>query len=127
MKAFDWFYHFFPRLRYPVSLPEDVASDLGITASNFVSFTVFINHLCNLSLCKPKRLMKFMPRAAAEAVFETAQRKEHFGRNSLFSYYFHEGWLEFKLYFDEHSRLRRIYLQHKLLTCDHVEIPLLEK
>lgn len=54
-----------------------------------------------------------MPRNIAEAAFERAQRKEKFGRNSLFSYYFNEGWLEFNLHFDEHSRLRRIYLQHK--------------
>ena len=65
-----------------------------------------------------------MPREEAEAAFQSAQRKERFGRNSLFSYYFQEGWLEFKLYFDEKARLRRIYLQHKDLNSDNIEIHL---
>lgn len=124
MKAFDWLFHCFLRLRYPVSLPEDIATDLGISASNFLTFNEFVFHLTNLS-CRPKRLTRFMPRDQAEAAFQSAQRKECFGRNSLYSYYFHEGWLEFSLYFDEHSRLRRIYMQHKHLTCEQgIEIPL---
>jgi hypothetical protein len=66
-----------------------------------------------------------MPRKDAEAAFQRARRKEHFCRNSLFSYYFHEGWLEFCLHFDEKNRLRRIYLQHKRLESElGVEIPL---
>lgn len=57
--------------------------------------------------------------------FYKAQRKEKFGRNTLFSYYFNEGWLEFSLHFDEHCRLRRIYLQHqRLKEMEGVEIPL---
>lgn len=105
-------FHFFLRFRYPVSLPEDIATDLGISASNLLTFEEFVCQLTHQQCC-PQRLSRFMPREAAEAAFQSAQRKERFGRNSLFSYYFHEGWMEFSLYFDEHSRLRRIYMQHK--------------
>jgi hypothetical protein len=56
-----------------------------------------------------------MTREDAEAAFQKAQKKEFFGRISLFSFYFKEGWLEFSLQFDEYSRLRRIYLQHQRL------------
>jgi hypothetical protein len=66
-----------------------------------------------------------MPREEAEAAFQTALRKEKFLHNSLFSYYFNEGWMEFVLQFDEHSRLRRIYIQHKKITQEEgIEIPL---
>ncbi len=124
MKGFNWLYHFFLRFRYPVSLPEDIATDLGINTSNFLTFEEFVTQLTNNS-CRPRRLTRFMPRETAEAAFQSAQRKEYFGHNTLFSYYFHEGWLEFSLYFDEQGRLRRIYLQHKRLVSDEgVEIPL---
>lgn len=124
MKAFDWLLHCILRIRYPVSLPEEIATDLGIKASNLLTFEEFVNTLINPA-SKPQRLMRFMPREVAEAAFQSAQRKEKFSRNSLYSYYFHEGWLEFSLHFDEQSRLRRIYLQHKQLVADHgVEIPL---
>lgn len=124
MRAFDWLLNVMLRYRYPVTLPEEIAGDLGVTVSNFLTFEEFVCKLTSLS-CRPRRLKRFMPRAAAEAAFQCAQRKEHFGRNSLFSYYFHEGWLEFSLYFDEQSRLRRIYLQHKTLRREQgIEIPL---
>lgn len=112
------------RWRYPVSLPEDIAADLGIRSSNLLTFTEFINQLSSLSY-RPERLSRFMPRNEAEAAFELAKRKEIFGKSSLFSYYFHEGWLEFNLHFDENARLRRIYMQHKSFHSDQgVEIPL---
>ena len=117
MKLINFFYHFMLRLRYPVSLPEDIATDLGINASNFLTFQELVYQLTNQK-CRPKRLIRFMPREEAEAVFRSALRKEKFKRNSLFSYYFHEGWLEFILQFDEQSRLRRIYLQHKEIQSE---------
>jgi hypothetical protein len=124
MKAFNWLSHCILRIRYPVTLPEEIATDLGITASNFLTFEEFVKTLTNPT-SRPQRLLRFMPREIAEAAFQSAQRKEKFGRNSLYSYYFHEGWLEFSLHFDEQSRLRRIYLQHKQLTTDSgIEIPL---
>jgi len=123
MNPLNWVFQFFLRIRYPVSLPEDIAADLGINASNLLTFEQFVRQLSHQSCC-PKRLTRFMPREEAEAAFQSAQRKERFGRNSLFSYYFQEGWLEFKLYFDEKARLRRIYLQHKDLNSDNIEIHL---
>lgn len=124
MQAFDWLFNFLIRFRYPVTLPEEIATDLGISVSNFMTFEEFVCKLTCVS-CRPKRLKRFMPRDAAEAAFECAQRKERFSKNTLFSYYFHEGWLEFSLHFDDQSRLRRIYLQHKHLAREQgVEIPL---
>lgn len=112
MKALDLIYRFFLRFRYPVSLPEDVAVALGMPISNYLTFDEFVAQLANPSN-HPSRLSKFMPRDQAEAAFENALRKERFLHNTLFSYYFNHGWMEFVLFFDEHSRLRRIYVQHK--------------
>ncbi|MEI8124849.1 MAG: hypothetical protein WCG42_03765 [Parachlamydiaceae bacterium] len=109
---FHWLSNIILRLRYPVALPEEIATDIGVPISNVLTFDEFVRKLTNLS-SRPERLKRFMPRDLAEAAFEKAQRKEIFGRNSLFSYYFNEGWLEFSLHFDEQSRLRRVYLQHK--------------
>lgn len=124
MQLLNWFYHAILRLRYPVSLPEEIATDLGIMASNFLTFDELVCQLTSMS-CRPKKLKRFMLREKAEAAFDSAQRKEKFRRSSLFSYYFHEGWLEFYLHFDEHSRLRRMYLQHKNVAGEQgIEIPL---
>lgn len=124
MKTLDWFYRVILRFRYPVTLPEEIATDLGITVSNFLTFPEFVSQLTSGS-CRPRKLKRFMPREMAEAAFESAQRKEKFSRSSLFSYYFLEGWLEFNLHFDEQSRLRRIYLQHKYVEDQQgIEIPL---
>lgn len=126
MKTFNWLYRVILRFRYPVTLPEDIASDLGITVSNFLSFKEFIGQLTN-QFSRPQRVKRFMQREVVEAAFESAQRKERFCRNSIFSYYIHEGWLEFRLNFDEHSRLRRVYLQHKYVVEEQgIEIPLLQ-
>lgn len=111
MKTLDCFSRFFLRFRYPVTLPEDVASALGINISNFVTFDEFIQKLTSPECC-PTKLTKFMPRESAEKAFNSAQRKECFMGSSLFSYYFSEGWMEFKLEFDSKSLLRRIYIQH---------------
>lgn len=106
------------RLRYPVSLPEDVAKDLGLNISNSFTFTEFINYLTDPSH-RPTKLMRFMPRHQAENIFRCALRQERFQQNSLFSYYFKGGWMEFVLEFDEHSRLRRLYIRHKILKKKH--------
>jgi hypothetical protein len=108
----NFLYRVLLRFRYPVSLPEDVAGALGVEITNLISFEEFFSRLVCPS-CRPTRLIKFMPRDKAEAAFHGALRKERFRHNTLFSYYFNEGWMEFVLSFDEHSRLRRIYLQHK--------------
>jgi hypothetical protein len=121
------------RLQYPVSLPEDVAGALGIQVDNYLSFDAFIAILQSAE-CRPTRLMKYMPRQEAEQAFHMALRKETFKETALFSYYFSRGWLGFRLHFDDQSRLRRLYLQHKELNqgegieialC-HYEVPLPE-
>lgn len=125
MKALDTFYKFFIRFRYPVTLPEDIAQSLGVNLSNNVTFDEFVKCLTNPSCC-PTRLMKLMPRKKAESMFCGAQRKEHFSRSTLISYYFSEGWMEFNLQFDAEARLRRIYIQHKQIESEQgYELPLL--
>lgn len=124
MKALDSFYRFFLRFRYPVSLPEDIAEALGINVSNYLTFDEFVNQLTSPA-CRPTKLLKFMPRDKAEEAFRGALRKERFKQNTLFSYYFSEGWMEFALLFDEQSRLRRIYLHHRKIAQEEgIEIPL---
>lgn len=108
----------FARFRYPVSMPEDVASDLGLSINNQLSFQEFINYLTNPTV-KPTKLSRYMPRHEAECIFQTALRKERFKHDSLFSYYFNGGWMEFVLQFDEQSRLRRLYIKHKDIKQRH--------
>jgi hypothetical protein len=98
------------RFRYPVSLPEDVAHDLGMHLPNTLSFREFLR-LLTAPYQRPAKLRKYMARSLAESTFESALKKETFCSCSLFSYYFNKRWLVFALYFDEESRLRRVYLQ----------------
>jgi hypothetical protein len=112
------------RFRYPVSLPQDVASAIGIEIQNSVRFRQLLSLLTNPS-SSPTKLSKYMPREQAEYAFRSALRKESFPQSSLYSFYFNEGWLEFELQFDHLSRLRRVYLHHKLLYNTHGhELPL---
>lgn len=112
------------RLHYPVSLPEEVAEALGILAPNHLSFEIFIQ-LLRSPEGRPTKLYKYMSRDEAEQAFQTALKKEMFKKTSLFSYYFSGGWLGFFLQFDDQSRLRRMYLQHKDLNRgEEVEISL---
>ena len=122
MIGFLSFRRFLIRFRYPMSMPEDVANDLGLEISNLVTFNEFIHRLTSPE-SRPKKLIRFMPREQAESVFSTALRKEKFNQNSLFSYYFNGGWMEFALSFDGQSRLRRIYIHHKDLKQKY-EIPI---
>lgn len=112
----------FPRLRYPLSMPEEVASDLGINVSNALTFEEFVDCLTSPHQ-RPTKLLRFMPRDEAEKTFQTALRKERFKQNSLFSYHFNGGWMEFMLQFDDQSRLRRLYIRHKDLK-QKFEIPI---
>jgi hypothetical protein len=124
MQVMDHLSRFFLRFRYPVTMPEDIADALGIHLSNYITFDEFIGRL-TCPTCRPTRLSRFMPREKAEHLFHTAQRKERFQQNTLFSYYFSEGWMEFVLQFDDQARLRRIYLQHKCIKEEKgIEIPL---
>lgn len=110
------------RFRYPVSMPEDVARDLGCTTSYFFTLEDLLSELL-LPQFRSPNLKKFMPRSRAEEVFKMAYRKEKFRDDTLFSYYFKEGWIEFVLQFDAQGRLRRMYLLHKDLK-QKVEISL---
>ena len=114
----DFFTHLLTmlvRFRYPVSLPQDIGCCLGIQMPNFVGFKELLDQLTS-SEQQFTKLTKFMSRDMAERAFQSALRKERFPHSSLYSFYFNEGWLEFELQFDEQSRLRRIYLHHKLLS-----------
>lgn len=112
MVFFDLLQQMRVRFRYPVSLPQDVALSLGITLTNHMPFQQLLS-VCRH--CQPTRLAKYMSRMDAESAFQCAHRKERFLLNSLYSFYFNEGWLEFELQFDDLSRLRRVYLHHKLI------------
>lgn len=114
------------RLRYPISLPEDVADDLGVPLSNYLSFKDFVSVLSE-PISAPKRLSRFMPRDIAENAFCHAARTEKFSERTLVSYHFPEGWVEFILQFDRESRLRRVYLLHKEIASDQgIELSLSE-
>lgn len=122
MQFFTAVQQMFVRFRYPVSLPEEVALSLGVAIENNIAFKKFLNKCRD---CQPTRLAKFMPRMEAERAFHGALRKEKFSTNSLFSFYFNEGWLEFELQFDSSSLLRRVYVHHKLISEPGVyELPL---
>jgi hypothetical protein len=114
------------RVRHPVSLPEDVAVALGFQCSNICSMDYLLSQLRSPSL-RPTELKKLMPRKKAEALFCRACRTERFQRNTLCSFYFRRGWLEFVLQFDENSRLRRVYVQHRDIPEDRgIELALAE-
>lgn len=118
MKAFDLLYRFFLRFRYPVSLPEDVATALGVNLNCYLTFEEFVDCL-KCPKFRPTKLKKYMSRHQAEEAFnDSALRIDRFGQKSLFSYYFNEGWMEFILHFDDQMRLRRLYLQHKHIQGD---------
>jgi len=120
--AYNGVIDFFLRFRFPCTLPSEIGESLGIQLPRYLTFNEFIKSICQ---CNPTKLYKFMPREKAESYFSTAQRKEQFLGNSLFSYYFNEGWIEFVLHFDDLSRLRRIYIHHKSIEQDEgVELPL---
>jgi hypothetical protein len=120
LRPFDRLARFIARFRYPVSLPEDVAETLGIEVSNFLSFDELIK---KLSCChsNPLRLAKYMPRRQAENAFQHATCIDRFGRKTLVSYYFPEGWVEFVLEYDGDGLLRRMYLRHKGVESEQGE------
>lgn len=124
MKLIDSLKRVIMRLRYPVSMPEDIADALGISLPNSLTFKEFVQQVtkpCSL----PTRLAKYMPRELAEKAFWNAVCKERFCEKTLICYYFTEGWVEFMLQFDKDSRLRRIYIMHREIQADRgIEIPL---
>jgi hypothetical protein len=113
-RAWKFVLDIFIRFRYPVSTPEEVAKDLGFAVSNSLTFQQFINSLLDPTL-RPQKLTRFMPRQQAENMFHFALRREIFQQDTLFSYYFKSGWVEFNLHFDDQARLRRLYVRNKNL------------
>ncbi len=105
------------RFRYPVSLPMDVASDLGLFLPNTLPFQEFIRLLTSPHSL-PTTLKKGMPRYKAESVFKLAIRKEIFKSSSLFSYKFNQGWVTVALYFNDHDLLTRLFLQSPYAEID---------
>lgn len=115
-----------PRLRYPSSLPEDVSIALGIPLSNYLTHNALLKQLTSPH-CRPSSLSKYMPREKAEQCFSRAVKTERSAYNSLFSFNFAGlGWIVIDLRFDNNSRLRRVYIQHKEIQHDQgVELYLL--
>ncbi|SCA63319.1 Uncharacterized protein SCG7086_AO_00150 [Chlamydiales bacterium SCGC AG-110-P3] len=123
-KAFGPIGRFLCRFRYPVSLPQDIAEVLDLRVTNFIRFDKLLQMVTGPETC-PARLSRMMPRAHAERVFRSAVRIDCFHSKSLYSYYFPGGWLEFTLYFDDSSRLRRMFVQHRSIVNEQgVEINL---
>ena len=121
----DYLLNFWFRFSYPVSLPEDIGSALGVTVPPYLKFYDFLAFLSAPS-CRPTKLCRFMPRDAAEKVFkDSAVYTEIFANSTVCSYCFKDGWVEIVLHFDRDSRLRRIYVQHSSISDDDgIELPL---
>ena len=114
------------RFRHPVTLPEEVACDVGVPLSNGLSCEAVIQRLKDPRQAS-KKLVRMMPRERAEGLFHNALRQEKFRRSTLFSYYFATGWMEFSLQFDDQDLLRRVYILHRNIIDDRgVEMPLTE-
>lgn len=117
--------HFTERLRYPVSMPKEVADALGIELAHGKTVEELIRLLIDTK-ATPRALLKYMKREMAENRFQNAVIRERFNRRTLISYYFSQGWVEFMLQFDEEARLRRLYLYSYSAGCpQRVEIPLI--
>ncbi|CRX38044.1 hypothetical protein [Estrella lausannensis] len=111
------------RIWHPVALPEEIAGCFGLKVSNFLSVEDLIGVLCK-SQCYTTCLSRYMPREIAESVFRHATSVESFGEKTIISYYFRDGWVEYVLLFDQEDRLRRIYLYHRAIEKEGIEIPL---
>lgn len=118
MQLVEQFTRLISRFRYPVSLPEDLANDLGVKLANTVSFRQIIRVL-HSSDFRCSRLKRLMDRQLAEDIFRSALKKESFKSSSLFSYYYNKSWLVFALYFDSENRLLRLYVQCP--SCSQME------
>lgn len=114
------------RFRHPVSLPEDVARDLGTYASNRLSFEALVRFL-NSPGCRPTHLVRWMERDEAESYFLSAKKKERFGSKTFFSYCFEQGWLIVVLQFNEEHLLSRLYVEApSSLHVEGFDLPLVE-
>lgn len=114
------------RFRYPVSLPEEIACDLGLMIPNTIQCKDLIRFLSSPNL-PPIKLKKYMPRFRAESHFRSPVKSESFPNRTLFSYYLGKGWVVVSLYYDDQALLRRVSLQFpKNLEDISLDLPLLE-
>lgn len=111
------------RIWYPVALPEDIANCFGLKVSNLLSLEDLLGVL-KRSQSYTSFLSRYMPRDIAESVFRRATSIESFGEKTIASFYFRGGWMEYVLQFDKEDRLRRVYLCHRQIESEGVEIPL---
>lgn len=127
MKFLDCLAGFYSKLQSPLSSTEEIVKDLGFELPSNLMCKNFIDIMAHSGL-KSTKLVKFMLRNDAEKIFASAIRKERFSKHSLYSYYLDKGWVGFYLLFDQDSKLRRIYFQHKdFKKQSGIEIGLLEK
>lgn len=111
------------RIRYPRSMPEDIAAALGISSDQPVDWQQVLSHLQG-SGWAPPRLHRLMARVHAEAAFSSALQIEEFTHTALCSYHLAGGWLTFDLHFDLDQRLRRLYVRHPSLGGEPRELSL---
>lgn len=125
MKFLDSCLRLFCRFKYPISLPEDVATALGVSVSNFVPFDLLIKTV-SANSTRPKSLKKYMPRREAEQAFKAALKVERHRDRSIYSYYSNNNWVEFSLVFDQDGRLRHLFMKHNdsAFFEKGIEIPL---
>ncbi len=112
MKLFYYLASLCSRWQYPLSSFKEVVDDLGVNVPGNIALKEFVKALTSQH-CHLTKLTKFMSRDDAEKVFASAIKKERFSGHSLYSYYFDNQWMGFYLQFDQNSKLRRIYVQHK--------------
>lgn len=106
---FSSFTRLISRFKHSLSLPEEIASDLGIFLSNRLDY-VELRELFLQREITPTKLHRFMERSLAEGNFRHAKKFEKFCRESHFSYCFNGNWVDFTLHFDQQDRLRRLYI-----------------
>jgi hypothetical protein len=110
-------------IRYPRSVPEEVAAALGVTLAQPHCWDELLKHLGSPQWAPP-RLQRLMSRAHAQAAFSSALQIEEFTHTALCSYHLGGGWLTFDLHFDLEQRLRRLYVRHPQLGPDPRELTL---
>jgi hypothetical protein len=122
MKFFKFALKFFIGNDVNHLLPDELLKTLGLDLkgnSSIEDLLEKLNHSKSLHI----KLKKFMTKREVENAFISAEKKEHFSRHSLYSYYFSKGWVGFFVSFDQDLKLRRVYLQYKSLRYqDTIEL-----
>lgn len=114
---FSSFRRLLSRFKHPLSLPEEIALDLGIFLSNRLDYAELRDQFLRQEIT-PTKLHRFMERSLAEDNFKYAKKIEKFCRESHFSYCFNGQWIDFTLHFDKEDRLRRLYIHCSGMAID---------